>query len=77
MICKFVALLPAPLFDEYSSTYVVPVLVGEQELSLQIDTGSSDLVRLSAFILLFTQPYFILHVKSGLHLLRVPLRVVS
>ena len=42
-----------PILTVHSnSAYTVPVIVGEknQQFSLQIDTGSSDLVRLLAFI---------------------------
>jgi hypothetical protein len=64
-----------PILTE-TSVYTVPVIVSEknQQFSLQIDTGSSDLVRVLAFIPsllnLTSFPYvkvdcvyFMLHIK--------------
>lgn len=62
MMREFVAsafYVSGALFDEYSfwlwiptSAYTIPVTLGDnnQQLSLQIDTGSSDLVSFLAFL---------------------------
>jgi len=36
---------------DFFSTYTVPVSIGDQQFSLQVDTGSSDLVGLSLSLL--------------------------